>query len=32
VVGGLALGLAEAAGTLLLTDFVVARTRSKEVT
>jgi undecaprenyl-diphosphatase len=32
VVGGLALGLAVAAGTLLLTDFVVARTRSKEVT
>jgi undecaprenyl-diphosphatase len=32
VVGGLALGVAVAAGTLLLTDFVVARTRSKEVT
>lgn len=31
VVGGLALGVAVAAGTLLLTDFVVARTRSKEV-
>jgi undecaprenyl-diphosphatase len=32
VVGGLALGVAVAAGTLLLTDFVLARTRSKEVT
>lgn len=32
VVGGLALGLAVAAGTLLLTDSVVARTKSKEVT